>query len=75
MHAWSLAVLLALAPVPALAQSRPDLMAAAVPERFVCPPTPQIDCMPIVPEERRAFCGKDYLEWAEEHCPGLKVLH
>jgi hypothetical protein len=50
-------------------------MAAAVPERFVCPPTPQIDCMPIVPEERRAFCGKDYLEWAEEHCPGLKVLH
>ena len=44
-------------------------------EPFACPRTQTLDCMPIVPPERRAFCGKDYLDWAARHCPGLRVVY
>jgi hypothetical protein len=67
MRAWFFGIVLALATQPAAAQSTP--------ERYVCPPTRQLNCMPIVPAERRAFCRKDYREWATRNCPGFKVLH
>ncbi|MGD0642078.1 MAG: hypothetical protein ABSC22_15125 [Roseiarcus sp.] len=45
------------------------------PAAFVCPKTQTLNCMPIVPPERRAFCGKEYLDWAAKHCPGLQVVY
>ncbi len=48
---------------------------APAPAAFVCPKTQTLNCMPIVPAERRAFCGKDYLDWAAKHCPGLQVVY
>ncbi|MGP0061290.1 MAG: hypothetical protein ACLPID_18620 [Beijerinckiaceae bacterium] len=75
MRAWFFGLVLALATQPAAAQSTPDQRPALVAERYACPPTRQLNCMPIVPEELRAFCRKDYREWAAKNCPGFKVLH
>ncbi|MGO4870457.1 MAG: hypothetical protein ACLPGW_07565 [Roseiarcus sp.] len=57
----------------ALAQTQPAPTPA--PAAFACPKTQTLNCMPIVPEERRAFCSKQYLDWAAEHCPGLQVVY
>jgi hypothetical protein len=61
------------APAGAFAQTPPA--ASPEPTGFVCPNTQTLDCMPIVPEERRAFCGREYLDWAAEHCSGLQVVY
>ena len=55
----------------ALAQAPPS----AGREAFACPRTQTLDCMPIVPPERRALCNREYLDWAAKHCPGLRVVY
>ena len=45
------------------------------PAAFACPRTQTLDCMPIVPAERRALCGREYLDWAAKHCAGLRVVY
>jgi hypothetical protein len=57
----------------AIAQTQP--VPSPGPAAFVCPRTRALDCMPIVPEERRALCGKDYRDWARKHCPGLQIVY
>lgn len=44
-------------------------------EALACPRTQTLDCMPIVPPERRAYCSREFLDWAAKHCPGLRVLY
>jgi hypothetical protein len=61
------------APAGALAQTQPA--PSPGPAAFACPKTQTLDCMPIVPPERRPFCGREYLDWAAEHCPGLQVAY
>lgn len=57
----------------ALAQTQP--VPSPGPAAFVCPKAEVLDCMPIVPEERRALCRKDYRDWAAKHCPGLQIVY
>ncbi len=40
-----------------------------------CPKTSYINCMPPVPKESRSMCSEGYLQWAREHCPGVKVVY
>ncbi len=47
----------------------------AQPAAFACPKAQTLDCMPIVPAERRALCQKDYRDWAAKHCPGLRIVY
>ncbi|MGD1038950.1 MAG: hypothetical protein ABR878_17690 [Roseiarcus sp.] len=70
--AFALTAALAVA-AGALAQTPP--VASPPPTEFVCPKARVLDCMPIVPEERRALCRKDYRDWAVKHCPGLQVVY
>ncbi len=73
MRVWHLGLVLALAALPAAAQPKPDEPPKT--EHYVCPPTRTLDCMPIVPVERQAYCTADYLDWAKKHCPGLEITH
>ncbi len=40
-----------------------------------CPPPGTLDCMPIVPPERQAFCSRDYAEWIGRHCPNTQIVY
>jgi hypothetical protein len=40
-----------------------------------CPPTGTLDCMPIVPPERQAFCSRDYADWIGRHCPNTQIVY
>jgi hypothetical protein len=44
------------------------------PSPGVCPQTTYLNCMPVVPKERREMCTKEYLEWIKENCPGVRVV-
>ena len=44
------------------------------PSPRVCPQTTYLNCMPVVPKERREMCTREYLEWIKENCPGVKVV-
>lgn len=39
--------------------------------KYTCPDTSWIDCMPVVPPERKQICSKTYLKWAQKNCPNL----
>ncbi|MGO9773032.1 MAG: hypothetical protein ACLPSW_26480 [Roseiarcus sp.] len=56
----------------ALAQTAPSSPGSAA---FACPKTPTLNCMPIVPAERRALCSKGFRDWAATHCPGLQIVY
>jgi len=43
--------------------------------RRKCPPPGTLDCMPIVPPERQAFCSRDYADWTGRHCPNTKIVY
>ena len=74
MFKFAFALIAALAATAvALAQTPPT--PGSQPQAFACPKTRTLDCMPIVPAERRALCGRDYLDWAAKHCPGLQVVY
>jgi hypothetical protein len=34
-----------------------------------------VNCMPPVPEQSRAMCRPEYLQWMKEHCPGAEVVY
>ncbi len=57
----------------ALAQTQP--VPSSGPAAYACPKTQTLNCMPIVPAERRALCQKDYRDWATKHCPGLQIVY
>jgi hypothetical protein len=40
-----------------------------------CPETRYVNCMPPVPEERRARCSREYIKWMKENCPGSEVVY
>ena len=40
----------------------------------VCPQTTYLNCMPVVPKERREMCTREYIGWIEKNCPGVKVV-
>ncbi|HYA72154.1 MAG TPA: hypothetical protein VEF36_03250 [Roseiarcus sp.] len=67
--------LLAALPVAAAAVAQMQPAPSPDPATFVCPKTQTLNCMPIVPEERRALCRKDYRDWATKHCPGLQIVY
>ncbi|MGD0763475.1 MAG: hypothetical protein ABR929_09870 [Roseiarcus sp.] len=74
MFKFAFALIAALAMAAgALAQTPPA--PGPGPAAFACPNTRTLDCMPIVPTERRALCGREYLDWAAKHCPGLQVVY
>ncbi|MGD1016062.1 MAG: hypothetical protein ABR863_06425 [Roseiarcus sp.] len=70
--AFALIAALAMA-AAALAQTPPA--PGSQPTAFACPNMRTLDCMPIVPPERRALCRAEYLDWAAKHCPGLQVVY
>lgn len=41
---------------------------------YQCPDTDWIDCMPIVPEDRRYQCQKPYLDWVKINCPNFQGI-
>jgi len=57
----------------ALAQTPPAQSAS--PAAYVCPKIKTLNCMPIVPPERRALCAKDFRDWAATHCPDLQIVY
>jgi len=61
----------------ALAQSPPAATKPTVPPEAPrqCPPPGTLDCMPIVPPERRAFCSRDYAEWIGRNCPNTHIVY
>jgi hypothetical protein len=44
-------------------------------EAYACPSKGYVNCMPPVERSARDLCNPEYLEWAKNHCPGLKILH
>jgi hypothetical protein len=44
-------------------------------QRYVCPSTRYIDCMPPLKESNRRWCDPEYLRWARNNCPGLKIVY
>jgi hypothetical protein len=64
-------------PPPPAAGALAQTPAAPSPEptAFVCPKTQTLDCMPIVPAERRALCGKENLDWAAKHYRGPQAVY
>jgi len=61
--------------LPVIAGAAAQTQPVAGPAAFVCPKTQTLNCMPIVPAERRALCQKDYRDWANKHCPGLQIVY
>jgi len=43
--------------------------------RRTCPPPGTLNCMPIVPPERQAFCSRDYADWIGRHCPNTQIVY
>lgn len=44
-------------------------------QRYVCPSTRSINCMPPVKESNRRWCDPEYLKWAGSNCSGLKIVY
>ena len=44
-------------------------------QKKTCSKTRYVNCMPPVPEARRAQCSRDYVEWLKENCPGAEVVY
>ena len=42
---------------------------------FVCPTTEYLNCMPIVPAERRQVCSAASREWIENNCPDVTIVY
>ena len=42
---------------------------------YVCPADGYLNCMPIVPPERRAFCSADYRDWILDNCPRVEIVY
>jgi hypothetical protein len=75
MRVWFLGFALALAALPASAQSKapPSPPKTA---HYVCPTMKHIDCMPPIERgERETYCSGAYLDWAKKHCAGLEVTY
>lgn len=44
-------------------------------EGYVCPSGGYLNCMPIVPAERRAYCSADYRGWILSNCPNVEIVY
>ena len=44
-------------------------------ESFVCPTDGFLNCMPIVPAERRSYCSADYRGWIVDNCPNVEIVY
>ena len=44
-------------------------------ENYVCPSDGYLNCMPIVPAQRRAFCSADYRSWILDNCPNVEIVY
>jgi hypothetical protein len=44
-------------------------------ETRYCPADGYLNCMPIVPAERRAFCSGDYRVWIIVNCPNVEIVY
>jgi len=43
--------------------------------KFECPKARYINCMPPIQGPMRPLCTKEYIDWANAHCPGVEVVH
>jgi len=44
-------------------------------EAYVCQADGYLNCMPIVPAERRAYCSADYRNWIVSNCPNVDIVY
>ena len=44
-------------------------------EANICPADGYLNCMPIVPPQRRAFCSTDYRNWIVNNCPNVEIVY
>ncbi|MGY9105207.1 MAG: hypothetical protein ACKVG0_01410 [Alphaproteobacteria bacterium] len=44
-------------------------------EARYCPADGYLNCMPIVPAERRAFCSANYRVWIIDNCPNVEIVY
>lgn len=44
-------------------------------EAYVCPADGYLNCMPIVPAERRSYCSADYTSWIVSNCPNVEIVY
>jgi hypothetical protein len=44
-------------------------------EARICPADGYLNCMPIVPAERRSFCSADYRGWIANNCPNVEIVY
>jgi len=44
-------------------------------EAIICPADGYLNCMPIVPPQRRAFCSADYRNWIASNCPNVEIVY
>ena len=42
---------------------------------YACPSAGYVNCMPPVERSARGLCDPEYLKWAKDHCPGLKIVY
>ena len=64
-----LPLLAACAPGPGDPQPEPP------PQQFVCPADGYLNCMPIVPPERQAYCSGAYREWITANCSNVEIVY
>jgi hypothetical protein len=48
---------------------------APLASEFACPPPGFLDCMPIVPRERQAYCTRDFRDWITTNCPEVQIVY
>ena len=41
-------------------------------QKYICPETGYVDCMPGPESSIKTECEPQYLQWAQENCPGFK---
>lgn len=42
------------------------------PSQFLCPKDPWINCMPSIGSGPRNNCSVEYINWAQQNCPGFE---
>lgn len=52
-----------------------DSASAIDQNRYSCPKTKQVNCMPIVSKENQKYCDESYIKWAEKYCPNFEVVY
>ena len=59
-------------PCPTTKSKQMILPSSTLTDKYQCPKTGWIDCMPILTEEKKKFCLPEAINWYKKNCPNFK---